>query len=75
MKFSISKDKTKKEAKLLRLNCRKVLRFTQWKPAYNFSKTVKDTVEWYKHYYLKSSNIIDFSNKQIENYVNFRNKK
>ena len=75
IKFSISRDKTKKEAKLLRLNCRKVLRFTQWKPAYNFSKTVKDTVEWYKHYYLKSSNIIDFSNKQIENYVNFRNKK
>ena len=75
MKFSISKDKTKKEAKLLRLNCKKILKYTQWKPAYNFSKTVKDTVDWYKHYYLKSSNIIDFSNKQIENYVNFRNKK
>ena len=75
IKFSISKDKSKKEAKLLRLNCKKILKFTQWKPAYNFSKTVKDTVDWYKHYYLKSSNIIDFSNKQIENYVNFRNKK
>ena len=41
MKFSISKDKTKKEAKLLRLNCKKILKYTQWKPAYNFSKNSK----------------------------------
>ncbi len=74
LKFSISNDKTKKEAKLLRLNCNKISNYTKWKPSYSFQQTVKSTLEWYKNYYSKRTNIIDFSVKQIESYIDLNKK-
>ena len=74
IRFSISKDKTKKEAKLLRLNCNKIFKYTKWKPIYDFQQTVKCTADWYKNYYSKETNIIDFSIEQIKKYINFKKK-
>jgi CDP-glucose 4,6-dehydratase len=69
LKYSVSKDKTKKEAKLLKLNCNKISKLTGWKPIYNFDETVKNTISWYKNFYSKEKNNLDYSVKEIEKYV------
>ena len=69
LKYVISKDKTKKEAKLLKLNCNKISKFTGWKPIYNFNETVKNTISWYQNYYMKKENNLNFTIKQIEKYM------
>ncbi len=75
LKFSILKDKSKKEAKLLKLNCKKINQFTGWKPIYNFEETVNHTISWYKNFYLKKENNEDFSVNQIKQYVNLAKKR
>ena len=67
--FSVSKDNSKKEAKLLKLNCSKVYKLTGWKPIYNFDETVKNTISWYKNFYSKKKNNLDYSVREIEKYV------
>ncbi len=69
LQYSISKDHSKKEAKLLKLNCSKVYKLTGWKPVYNFNETVKNTISWYKNFYLKKIDNLEYSVKEIEKYV------
>ena len=69
LRFSISKDYSKKEAKLLKLNCNKIYKLTGWKPIYNFKETVKDTISWYQNFYLKKENNLDYSVRQIKKYM------
>lgn len=69
LKYSVLMDKTKKEAKLLKLNCNKISKLTGWKPIYNFDETVKNTISWYKNFYSKEKNNLDYSVKEIEKYV------
>ena len=68
-KFKVSKDKKIKEARLLKLNCKKINQITGWKPVYNFNKTVYDTISWYKYYYSNKSDIYNYSVNQIKNYI------
>ena len=56
-----------KENVLLNLSNKKAKKVLKWKPALNFNNTVKLTIEWYKHHYLKK-NIIFTSNEQIKYY-------
>jgi len=65
-----SKTKHPKEAKLLKLNCDKALQILKWRPTLSFEETVRMTAEWYKQYYLNpKSDINDFTNRQIKDYV------
>ena len=75
LKFSVLKDKTKKEAKLLKLNCNKISKFTGWEPIYNFNETVKNTICWYQNFYSKEKNNLEYSIKEIEKYVDTAKKR
>ena len=39
-----------------------------WIPSYSADTAIKETVEWYKHFYAKSYNMYDFTMKQIKVY-------
>ena len=75
LKYSISRDKSKKEAKLLRLNCSKIYKYTQWRPIYSFKESVANTTLWYENFYKKNQNNYKFSINQIINYVNTAQKR
>lgn len=58
------------ESGLLKLNCDKALHHLRWRPAWDFSATVRETALWYRRYYEQPSiSIADFSLRQIEAYV------
>ena len=69
LKYSFLKDKSKKEAKLLKLNCQKINKLTKWKPVYSFKESVESTTFWYKNFYNNETNNFDYSINQIKNYV------
>ena len=56
------------EANLLMLNVDKAKRVLGWTPTLTAEEAVKNTVEWYKHFYDKSENMYDFTMKQIGEY-------
>ena len=56
------------EAGLLMLNIEKAENILGWTPAYSADKAIKETVEWYKHFYDKNTDMYDFSLNQIKAY-------
>ena len=56
------------EAGLLMLNVEKAKRVLGWEPTLTAEEAIKNTVEWYKHFYNKDCDICDFTMKQIKNY-------
>lgn len=56
------------EAKLLKLNCEKANKVIKWKPTLDFSETLKFTAAWYNTFYNDTSNIVNLTNQQINNY-------
>lgn len=56
------------EANLLMLNIEKAEKILGWIPSYSADTAIKETVEWYKHFYAKSYNMYDFTMKQIKVY-------
>lgn len=56
------------ESNLLKLNCDKALVYLKWRPLLNFEETVRYTVEWYKSYYEYPENIVDQTNRQIDEF-------
>jgi len=60
------------EANLLMLDCSKVNKLLKWKSVWNFSQTLKKTIEWYKAFYqTKSINTMD----DLISYINDAQKK
>jgi CDP-glucose 4,6-dehydratase len=58
------------EAGLLKLNIDKALYYLNWKPNLNFIETAAFTSDWYKEYYQQpNNNMLDFTNKQINDYI------
>ncbi len=57
------------EASLLNLSIDKAYHILEWQPVWDFSLTVKHTVEWYKHNY-EGNDMFKFTNNQIEQYIN-----
>jgi len=57
------------EAKLLMLDINKALNKLGWKPVYNDNQAIKETVEWYKYFYGKNSDIYEFTLEQLNNYI------
>jgi CDP-glucose 4,6-dehydratase len=67
---STQKEKKLHEAKNLSLNINKAQRGLGWEPLLTFDQNIKLTIEWYKHYYNNSSDILDFSINQLRHYEN-----
>lgn len=66
--YKINPDKTKHEANLLKLDINKAIALLGWKPRLNFKETLNLTFIWYKHYYEKTEDIVEFTNKQINSF-------
>ena len=56
--WKIEKKKNFKENVLLNLNNTKVKKYLNWKPVLSFEKTIKLTIDWYKHYCDNKKNLI-----------------
>ena len=60
-----------KETKLLQLDCSKSKKKLNWTSKWNFKKTVKETINWYKDYYEKDRKVLKkISIDQINDYLN-----
>jgi CDP-glucose 4,6-dehydratase len=66
----ISPDVSKHEAGLLKLDINKAIALLGWKPALNFKETLDLTFMWYKNYYEKNEDVVEFTNKQINSFLN-----
>ena len=56
------------EANLLMLNIEKAGKVLGWTPTYTADKAIKETVDWYKHFYSEDCDMYDFTISQIENF-------
>jgi len=56
------------EAGLLMLNIEKAKEVLNWTPTYNADEAIKNTIEWYKHFYKKDVDMHKFTMEQIEEY-------
>lgn len=66
--YKIIPDETKHEASLLKLDINKAIALLKWRPKLNFQETLVLTFDWYRNYYEKSEDVVDFTNKQINNF-------
>lgn len=58
----------KHEAGLLKLDINKTSHHLKWKPKIAFSETIALTFDWYKNYYEKDKDVVEFTNKQINTF-------
>lgn len=56
------------EANLLMLNIEKAEKVLGWTPTYIADEAVKNTIEWYKHFYTKDVDMYEFTMNQIKEY-------
>lgn len=57
------------EATLLKLNCDKALAYLGWHSTLVYKETVEFVTAWYKRYYNGEQNLYEFTQHQIEEYV------
>lgn len=62
---NIKPDDTKHETHILKLDVTKAKTVLGWHPTLNFEQNLEYTFSWYKNYYEKTENVVDFTNKQI----------
>ncbi|MDI6728688.1 MAG: CDP-glucose 4,6-dehydratase [Thermodesulfovibrionales bacterium] len=65
---SIIEDVDFSEAGLLKLNCDKALVHLKWLPVLGYKKMIEFTTLWYYEFYKKSSDMFEYTLKQIEEY-------
>lgn len=56
------------EANLLMLNVEKAEKVLGWTPTYTANQAIEKTVEWYKHFYAKDTDMYKFTMGQIKEY-------
>ena len=56
------------EAGLLMLNIEKAKEVLSWSPTLTANEAIRNTVEWYKHFYANDYDMYEFTMKQIETY-------
>jgi CDP-glucose 4,6-dehydratase len=66
---SISKEETVHEAALLKLDSSKASNLLKWKPVWNLNKAVNTTAYWYKNFAQRDTDISEFTNSQLDEYV------
>ncbi|QLY79124.1 CDP-glucose 4,6-dehydratase [Clostridium intestinale] len=57
------------EANLLKLDISKAGAILGWQPVYPVEIAINQTIEWYRNFYDKNEDILEFTIKQIENYI------
>lgn len=63
--YLINPDTTKHEATTLKLDINKAIALLNWKPVFTFKETLDFTFMWYKNYYEKNGDIVEYTNGQI----------
>lgn len=58
------------EAGILNLSIEKALKKINWKPKWDFKKTVEMTINWYKNVYYKKESALEASLSNLEDYLN-----
>lgn len=61
-------DEHKHEAKILMLNIEKANKVLGWTPTLTANEAIKNTVEWYQHFYNKDVDMYQFTIEQIKHY-------
>ena len=61
-------DNSKHEAGILKLDITKAETLLGWEPKLNFKETLEVTFNWYKNYYEKKEDSVEFTNQQINNF-------
>ena len=56
------------EAGLLMLNIEKAEKVLGWTPTFTADEAIKTTIEWYKHFYHKDTDMLEYTMKQIADY-------
>ena len=72
--YKITKNNTKYESKLLKLNCNKSKKILNWNQTLSFKETVKFTIGWYIYFLNDKTNIKDFTENQIISYIKIAKK-
>ena len=67
--FITQTNKSLKEATYLQIDISKANKELGWKPCYDFDKTVKTAVEWYRAYLEGSKDLDEITKKQINEYA------
>ncbi len=67
--YKSNKKKKYYEQKNLQLNINKAEKILKWKPKLSIDSTIKITVSWYKEFLNKNKNMLTFTLKQIEDYM------
>jgi len=62
------------EAGLLMLNIEKAKKVLGWTPTLTAQEAIKNTIEWYKHFYNKDIDMYEFTINQISSYADLMNK-
>ena len=57
------------EALLLKLDISKAKSILKWKPILDVDKAIEMTIDWYKYFYNKEGNILNYTNNQINYYL------
>jgi CDP-glucose 4,6-dehydratase len=58
------------ETKTLKLDISKVKNDLSWTPTYNAQKAIQITMDWYRNYQLKKTDVDIFTKNQIEDFLN-----
>ena len=56
------------EANLLMLNIEKAEKVLGWTPTYTANQAIRETVDWYKHFYAEDTDMYNFTLNQINKY-------
>lgn len=65
----VKQENPKKETMMLKLNWDKAAHFLNWSPAYNYEEALKSTVDWFKEYHNKKTDLYKLCINQIKHYT------
>jgi len=72
--LDLGREESGTEAKYLRLDIEKSKRELEWRPLYDISKSLRETVRWYRTFYDNRKEIDSLTSSQIEEYMRLENK-
>ena len=67
-------DASKHEAHILKLDINKADAMLGWKPKLSFRENLEMTFAWYKNYYEKSQDVVEFTDNQIRGFFKSESK-
>ena len=67
--YEVIEDRSFHEAGLLRLDISKTMLKLGWRPKWNLDKALERTVKWYKRFYEGKTDMVEYSIREIENYL------